>query len=325
MEKNQIRQTAFISLTAVLFIASVGLLFSNQSYVKKNKELSSSLQKLQNNFNELEARNKELLAKIDENTAAGQNFEKQSQEMKDSLEAIKRENESIQYDLKKAKAEAEQATEEKTYLEDMLIRKTKEIEALSKGTALSQTSPAPQAPTPAVAEASNLNPGQISEQIRQKDAEIQRLSDQNKLLSEKIERLYKITNDKISEINVAKIALEDTVSAARKKIDEEWNTVNLGSISVDKNGSSSSATPARTGPKKEGHILATNDDHGFVVVDLGKIDNLDSGAELSVLREGKPVAELTVLEVRDVMTACNIKRLEEGQKIQVNDLVLLKK
>ena len=144
-----------------------------------------------------------------------------------------------------------------------------------------------------------------------------------------MDSVYQVTTSEISEINVAKIALEDTVTGAKDKINQEWNTVNLGSISIDKKGPTPPVAAApeavKSGPKTSGKVLAVNDRHGFVVVDLGKNDNLSMGANLEILREGKNIASLSVLEIRDVMTACNIKNLETGEKIRVNDLVRVQK
>ena len=102
----------------------------------------------------------------------------------------------------------------------------------------------------------------------------------------------------------------------------------LGSIRV-KQSSPTTAAPSEqksqpaartTSSKKQGKVLAINEDHGFVVVDLGKVDGIKSDSILTLKRNNETIATLTVLEVRDVMTACNIKDLNPGQKIAVNDL-----
>ena len=79
------------------------------------------------------------------------------------------------------------------------------------------------------------------------------------------------------------------------------------------------------GPKKEGRVLAVNEEHGFVIVDLGKVDGLKDGADLTLQKNNETVGTLKVLEIRDVMTACNIKELAAGKKIEPNDLVLIQK
>ena len=173
-----------------------------------------------------------------------------------------------------------------------------------------------------------------TEQLKAKDEEIRKLYEQNTLLSQKLDRLYKTTSSKIMEINVAKIALEDTIVQTRKTIDNEWNlpagqagTVNLGSIQVHQaNANISSKEKTQEAPravsKKQGKVLAINEDYGFVVVDLGKVDGIKNDSILVLKRNNDVIATLTVLEIRDVMTACNIKNLNDpGKKIAVNDLV----
>ncbi len=150
--------------------------------------------------------------------------------------------------------------------------------------------------------------------------EVKRLTEQNKLLSKRFRDLYKVTSDKISQINVAKIALEETITDARKKIDEEWAAVDLGSINVGKN-----AGTQKPQPKNEGKILSINDDHGFVVVDLGRVNQIKDNMLFSVEKDGSAIATLKVLEIRDTMTACNIQDLIQGKKIEVNDLVRIRK
>jgi len=46
---------------------------------------------------------------------------------------------------------------------------------------------------------------------------------------------------------------------------------------------------------------------------------------LNVTKDGQRVAVLTVLEVRDVMSACNVKETAPGYRLQVNDSVTIQK
>src|SRR3989338_7643601 len=153
--------------------------------------------------------------------------EKEKENLREAIENYKREQESISFELKKTKDHLDALTEEKSYLEEILINKTKEVEATK------QRSPMPYS---AVSTATNIG-SDLAQKLKDKDEEIRKLYDQNKILSEKLERLYQTANSKMAEINVAKIALEDTISEARQTIDNEWNlpagqagTVNLGSI-----------------------------------------------------------------------------------------------
>jgi len=318
MDKTPIRSLFFISVIAVLSVAVVFLAVQNQGLSKTNRELLASRDLLHRKADRLEAQKNRLFRAIAKSGPLMKDVEGQKKSLEETIVSVKKQDEAIQFEMKKAEAQMNSALEEKTYLEDMLIHKTREITAL-KGDNPSAAQNA--ASTDAAAQSAD-----ITAKIREKEAEIQKLTEQNHALSEKMDRLYQVTTSKISEINVAKIALEETVSGAKSQIDEEWNTVNLGSISVDKKEKARSLRPQKkSGPKTTGKVLAVNEDHGFVVVDLGKVDNLSRAADLEIVRNGKSIASLSVLEIRDVMTACNIKNLESGQKIQINDVVRIQK
>ncbi len=309
MEKSP---TSFVSLfkfftlaSMVALATSAAVLFSdNRDLKQKNSSLLEQSKKLEGTIQTVQDENKNLIEKIRNEKIT----------LSESLNFIKRENESIQMELKKAEQSLDNAAEEKTYLEDILIHKTKEIERLK------------QVPGMVVSSAAGPPPASIAQLLKTKDEEIRKLSDQNSMLSKKLERLYKTTNEKISEINVAKITLEETISQARKLIEDEWNTVDLGSLNAHSAGvPANSKTQARKEPKKEGRVLAVNENHGFVVVDVGRLDGIQSDSQLVLKRNGKAVGTLSVLEIRDVMTACNIKDLNQGKRIQINDLVSIQK
>lgn len=290
---------------------------------KENFSLNDEVRKLNVSIEALEAENKDLASR----TARA---EKERQNLKDAIDGYKKENESIKFESKKNEDKINSLTEEKSYLEEILINKTKEIERLSAGGAVSSSVAA--TPISSVTTGSE----DLVQRLNQKEEEIRKLNEQNRLLNEKLQKLYQTADSKMKEINIAKIALEDTISDAKKVIDNEYGSVNLGSIAVTSQAAQSSqnaavpavspteqrsATETRTAPKKQGRVLAINEEHGFVVIDMGKVDGIKTGMNLYLKKDGETVATLSVLEVRDVMTACNIRNLTGGQKIQINDLV----
>ncbi|MEI8345680.1 MAG: hypothetical protein WCG06_06375 [Candidatus Omnitrophota bacterium] len=286
------------------------LLTQNQSLLQRSKELGATLEKI-------DADNKRIL----------EQSQKDKNNLRDSLERLKQENESLRFSIQKNEAELKNALTDKQSLEEMILNKTRQLESLQASPASAST-PAAAALPMSVAPAQTAGAPQLQQSLKDKDRQIAGLKEHNQILTEKLEKLYKTTNEKITEINLAKIALEETVVQARKKISDEWNTVNLGSIEAAGSGAQSAPPKAdqpNRYPKKEGKILAVNDERGFVVVDMGRVDNLTSANQLLVMRNGLLIATLTPLEVRDIMTACNIKEIQSGQKIQVNDSVLVKK
>jgi predicted nucleic acid-binding Zn-ribbon protein len=309
----------FIFLTVLLsgyVFLSLFFLSRVQDLGKKNQSLRDESKKLEAALDSFKAEDKTLIEKI-ENDKKG---------LKDSLDSLKKENESLQLSLQKIEIQYKNATEEKHSLEEILVNKTNEIENL-KAHGTPSAVPLESAP-PATQFAPNT-PEDVVQKIREKDEQIRTLAEQNRLYADKLDKLYKSMNEKITQISIAKIALEETVNEAKKKLNEEWNTVNLGSIDLTKGtaaapaASAAGQTPAPGAPKKEGKILAVNEEQGFVVVDLGKVDNIAADSKLIVKRDGHYIGTLSVLEIRDVMSACHIKIIQENQKIQVNDLVTL--
>jgi hypothetical protein len=287
-------------LFGVLSLCALSLFFDRISLIKKNRTLLENSQKLEQALELVQQQNHEFLQKFG-------GVEKEKQTLSEALETVKKENESLQFASKKNESRIESIKEEKSYLEEMLINKTKQIEILNS----QKTS-----------DSGDVLPAEgIHATLEQKDEELRRLNDQNRLLQEKLDRLYKTTSDKINEINIAKIALADTVSIARKKIEDEWNTVNLGSVTTSAVSDRDKIPVETTQPKSEGHVLAINSEHGFVVVDLGKVDNLSSESTLEVKKDGQLIATLSILEIRDVMAACNIKELKAGNRVEINDPV----
>ena len=299
MDNAAPRPIFVVSILGTLVICSISLFLDVRNLSHSNKELIQVSHKINSELTRLSEENQKLIAARDERS-------KETKSFSETIEALKKQNESLTFQLTKIQDHIESVKEEKSYLEEMLINKTKQIDILKNQAA--------QIPDTSVTEA----------QIGEKDDELRKLNDENRILQEKLGRLFKTTNEKINEINVAKIALSETVSTAQKKIEDEWNTVNLGAVTTSAmpmHQNEIEEAPVPHTPKTEGHVLAINNEHGFVVVDMGKVDNLSDGALLEIKKDGQSVATLSVLEIRDVMAACNIKEVQDGQRIEINDPV----
>ena len=288
-------------LLGVFAFVSLGLLLNKLSLERQNRHWTEHSHFLEKILDRSKKQHRRLFQSV-------QIRQKQAKNLNTALDSMKKENDSLDEMLKKTQADIATVKEEKTYLEEMLIHKTQQIENLN-----AQINQAGDAPTGLVNIALPSSPN---------DEELRRLQEQNHLLQEKLNRLYKAINANINEINIAKIALEETVSSARKKIEDEWNTVNLGSVTTGAGAETPAASAVESkAPKTEGHVLAVNDEHGFVVIDLGRTDNLPPDAVLQVKKNGRSIATLSVLELRNAMAACNVKEVLDGQRIEINDPV----
>lgn len=294
-------RTIYASLAAVFFFAAVVFFSQNANLQKQNRSMADELSRLKALTDQIKTENRKVTETVSDTSA----------QLKKTTDAIGKENSALKTELEKLRADMQSAADEKSYLEEILINKTKEIEALQKRAGAA----------PAAVEALPLT---------SKDEEIKKLSERNAILSRKIQRLYKLTSQRMSEINVAKIALEETISSARRQIENEWNTVDLGSISVETPGApkakpDAGAAPPAAAAKRQGRVLAVNAEHGFVVVDMGRSDGISSDTVFSLLKNGQDEGTLGVLEIRDVMTACNIRDIQKGVRIEVNDPVSIRK
>ena len=308
------RQILVSTLIGVMSIYSGSLLWDIHALKNQNHHLVEDSTALQHTLEMIQSKYSTLLAGVsDRDKSAGT--------LQNTIESLRKQNESIAFQAKKIEAQLTSAKDEKNYLEEILINKTKEIEALKN-----------QHDEEAVKVAAN-SVDQTRSSLSENSAQTGELNEQNKILQEKLGSLYQTTNEKMHEINVAKIALSETVSTAQKKIEDEWSTVNLGSVTTKamppvskpafQNEIEETQIPKT--PKNEGHVLAINNEHGFVVIDIGKVDNLPADAMLDVKKNGISIATLSVLEIRDVMAACNIKDVLEGQRIEINDTVSILK
>ena len=111
------------TLVALFATAAVFFFLKTTHLSQKNQSLTEDLKKLKASIETMEKENKTLSEQMDK-------IEKDRRNLKDALEAAKKEMESVRFDFKKAESTLDAAVEEKTYLEDILIHKTKEIEQL---------------------------------------------------------------------------------------------------------------------------------------------------------------------------------------------------
>jgi len=72
----------------------------------------------------------------------------------------------------------------------------------------------------------------------------------------------------------------------------------------------------------KGRIVTINDEHDFVVIDLGAEDGIDAGARLKVYRDGLFFASLEVIQARQRIAACDIRDIKEGFWIKIDDIVV---
>ncbi len=282
-----------IALLGCLCAGDLYFLSQTRALTRENRSLLQKAEALDRSIQNFKEQNKSLLDTL----------EREKLNAKNAVESLQRQNESLKMDIKKIDLQLKSALEDKRTMEEMLVKYKNGGERSAS------------ASEPAITGQADL-----IRKLQDKEAEVVALKEQNQTLTKKLESLTQTMNEKITQINIAKIALAETVEDASKKLSDEINTVSLGSLDMRQTSPAQTPPQARSA-KKEGRVLKVNDEQGFVVVDLGRVDNIKTDTKMIVRRDGTDIATLSVIQVRDVMSACNIKQLEPNQKIQENDLV----
>jgi chromosome segregation ATPase len=70
----------------------------------------------------------------------------------------------------------------------------------------------------------------------------------------------------------------------------------------------------------EGHIITINAKHKFVVINLGKDNNVEVGMDFDVYRDEQRIGQVKVIETRQNIAACDIKQIGVS-RFKVNDIV----
>ncbi len=174
--------------------------------------------------------------------------------------------------------------------------------------------------------------------LKTRISELEKTSDRYKrLLAENEDMKFKIAGlerdlgYRDREIERIKTALEDSKSRA------EWRAeayhapaeVELPPIVVDSTGYTSSTSSleritreAAIEGRRRGRIVTVNREHNFVVIDLGKENGVDLGMTFKVYREDSYVGSIEAIQTRERIAACDIKDLEEGFFVEIDDLVV---
>jgi len=172
---------------------------------------------------------------------------------------------------------------------------------------------------------------------------LKRIKDENRILSRQLKNLnsHKAALDKkVQELQEGKSSVERRLSEMEAMLKERVSQINslkddLDAIrsgkpvdSVEKKFKESVELPAivvRSGSPAEkagsgedssrGKLLAVNLDNNFVVIDLGVSSGIKSGDRFSVYREAKQIGSIEVIQVRENISACDIKRMNTPFKI----------
>ena len=132
----------------------------------------------------------------------------------------------------------------------------------------------------------------------------------------RVNEMESILTDKLGQIGTLKQQIESVRSG--KPMEAESESVELPAIVV-KPSTQMNQQELTPGARRGGSILAVNRDNNFVIVDLGQASGIKAGDKLRVFRDGKNVGNVEVIQVRQDISACDIKR--ETTALKIGDTV----
>lgn len=144
------------------------------------------------------------------------------------------------------------------------------------------------------------------------DQKVQSLQDGKTTVEKRLNEMDLMLTDKISQIDSLKNELDALKSGKAVASDnQKKESVELPAIVVK----SSPATQKASLQEFPGKILAVNTDNNFVVIDLGSASGVKAGDVFNVYRLGKSIGTISVIQTRDNISACDIKKMTAALKI----------
>jgi chromosome segregation ATPase len=147
---------------------------------------------------------------------------------------------------------------------------------------------------------------------------IVKLTKEKNEISQKIGQTDTLIQSKIDEIWEIKESIDRAFQSTKNDV-EAVNEVELPPIVVKSDGPGVSFNPGPAAAGMNGKILSVNEPNNFVIVDLGQNSGVNVGDQLSVYRGSQYVARLQVIQVRNDISAADIK--DQWSKIQIGDLI----
>ena len=88
--------------------------------------------------------------------------------------------------------------------------------------------------------------------------------------------------------------------------DRPWSMDNPDKVLWQHQELPKAPTPPGAVPRASAEILIVDSDHGFVVMNVGRVDGVAPGSEISVLRDARLIAKVAAKQVRDKVSAALI-------------------
>ena len=162
---------------------------------------------------------------------------------------------------------------------------------------------------------------EMERQLEEARDRIQEITEKRGELTQQIREVNQVLQTRLQEINQIRSIYEKTIEEAKQIAKLEQGVVELptivvkgGSASANPISSASAPSPVVVGAKtprevvKQGEVLSVNEKYRFVVINLGQKDGIQDGMLFHVLRDGKEISQLKVIEARQEISACDLAK-----------------
>jgi chromosome segregation ATPase len=146
-------------------------------------------------------------------------------------------------------------------------------------------------------------------------AEVQK---DNLALNNRLKEMETMLSSKSLQIDNLRNQLE-TAASGKPAQEKPKESVELPTIVVRPQPENIPAEEHAQGLAPEGKIIAVNKDNNFVIIDLGEESGVKPGDVFAAYRQDQLVANIEVIQVREKIAACDIKK--EKSPIKVGDIV----
>ena len=141
------------------------------------------------------------------------------------------------------------------------------------------------------------------------DKKVEDLTEEKSTIEKRLNEMETMLTEKTSQIDSLKNEL-DAIKSGKPEaaLERKGDAVELPAIVVR-----SSSTPVFSAK-----ILSVNTENNFVIIDSGISAGIKVGDTFNAYREGKTIGSIVVIQARDSISACDIKRTTTALKVGDN-------
>lgn|SRR3989339_45461 len=148
---------------------------------------------------------------------------------------------------------------------------------------------------------------------------IVRLTQEKRNIESQLGKTDSLIQSKIDEIWEIKESIDQAFKSTSDKVTSS-SEVELPPIVVSAEGGPGiSFNPEEASPGYDGRVVSVNEENNFVIVDIGEGSGINVGDNLSVYRDSQYIARLEVIQVRNDISAADIR--DQWSRLKAGDIV----